>query len=549
MGNTDASTPGGGGGLGTGVGSGPPSATPVVGGRGSGTARVGEGSALPNVKVIAPVSGLAMLPAAPGRDLGGGGMIAGDVTFNSEGIGPALDQIAREILRHLQQHKVTVLWMFDESESMKDDQKTIREKFARVAGELRVNVDPKRKDQPLTHAVIGFGGDTHPELEKPAANLDLIGRAIDHLRVEPSGVENTMTAVRQTIEHYSGLIRKDHKLLIVLVTDESGDDGGYVEEARQAAVSKNVPIYVIGRQSLFGYPYARILYVDPVTKDHYWPLIRRGPETPDIEGLQWDGLHDRWDEQPSGFAPYELARLAKDSGGIYFLLPTEENLRLRQREKAYSTDLLKEYVPSYEARVVYNEKRARSDLRRTLYEIIVLTKGFPYRKHFSVIPQEMIGQAQEEFPKVTERLNILIQIEARLRALKGARDREPEKRWQAHYDLMLGQVVAHQIISYEYRAMLEDMVAHPPTPSRMPGPDMTVVWDINHSQKPLAPKAKTEKQYAIAKKLLEQVIADHARTPWADLAQDELNRGFSVKRDEWRHSPQYAERAKFVPKY
>ena len=144
-----------------------------------------------------------------------------------------------------------------------------------------------------------------------------------------------MHAVQDVIAHYDKLITKDRRLLIVLATDESGDDGSYIEEARQLAVNRGVPIYVVGRQSLFGYSDLRIPYTDPVTKDMYWPTIRRGPETADVEVLQWDGLHDRWDEQPSGFAPYELARLAKDTGGIYFLLPTEENQRLRQREKAY----------------------------------------------------------------------------------------------------------------------------------------------------------------------------------------------------------------------
>ncbi|HEY2155164.1 MAG TPA: vWA domain-containing protein, partial [Isosphaeraceae bacterium] len=548
-GDTSATTPGGGGGLGSGVGTGPPSATPAVGGRGSGTARVGEGTSLPSVKVVGAVSGLAMLPSAPGRDLGGGGMIAGDVTFDSSDVGAALDQLAREILRHLQQHKLTVVWLFDESESMKDDQKEIRKKFDRVATELRVNADAKKKDQPLTHAVVGFGGDVHLELEKPTANIDLIGKSIDRLRVEPSGVENTMTAVRAAIEHYSGLIRKDHKLLIVLVTDESGDDGGYIEEARQAAVSKNVPIYVIGRQSLFGYPFARILYVDPVTKDRYWPLIRRGPETADVEMLQYDGLHERWDEQPSGFAPYELARLAKDSGGIYFLLPSEENMRVRQREKAYSIKDLKEYVPAYESRVLYNEKRARSDLRRTMYEIIALTKSFPFRRNYSVFGPEMAQQAAEEYPKVEEKLKILNGIEQRLKALKKARDREPEKRWQAHYDLMLAQVVAYQIQAYEFLACLKEMVARPPTPSRMPSPEMYVEWHLDHSRDPKAPKSQTEKKYAEATKLLQEVIAAHPKTPWADLAQDELNRGFSVHRYEWHASPKYGERAKLVPKY
>ena len=92
-------------------------------------------------------------------------------------------------------------------------------------------------------------------------------------------------------------------MLLILVTDESGDDGADVEEARQALKKYKVPLYVIGRQSLFGYQFAHHRYDDPVTKDVYHPVIHRGPETADVEIYQWDGLYDRWDEQPSGFAP------------------------------------------------------------------------------------------------------------------------------------------------------------------------------------------------------------------------------------------------------
>ena len=90
-------------------------------------------------------------------------MIAGDVTYETEDVGEALDQLAREILRHLGQHKLTVVWLFDESGSMKDDQQAIREKFDRVATELKVNVDddPRRAAGALNHAIVGFG-DEHP---------------------------------------------------------------------------------------------------------------------------------------------------------------------------------------------------------------------------------------------------------------------------------------------------------------------------------------------------------------------------------------------------
>ena len=48
---------------------------------------------------------------------------------------------------------------------------------------------------------------------------------------------------------------------------------------------------------------------------------------------------------------------------------------------------------------------------------------------------------------------------------------------------------------------------------------------------------------------LKDVIAKHPKTPWADLAQDTIDRGFSVKFNEWHHHPSYGERQKFVPKY
>lgn len=540
----------GGGGL-AGIGTGPPSATPQVRGVGKG---IGEGSSLPGVKVVANVSGLSMIPNASrlGVDLGGGGMISGDITFEAKGIGEALDQLAREILRHLSQHKLTVVWLFDESESMKDDQRAIREKFDQVATALKIHVDgssSKKQAPPLSHAIVGFGREVHYELEKPTFDIDRIGRAIERLRVDDSGTENTLQAIQETIAHYSSLIRKDRRLLIVLVTDESGDDGARIEEAHQAAVGMKVPIYVIGRQSLFGYDRAHLRYVDPVTKDVYWPTIRRGPETADIELLQWDGLHARWDEQPSGFPPYELGRLAKDTGGIYFLLPSEENMRVRSREKLYSIKTLKEYVPEHDNRLQYASRRTKSEFRRTLYEIILQTRGFPFRREFPVTPELLGPLCQQAYTVATERLNILLKIQERLEGLKKLRDREPLKRWQAHYDLMLAQIVAYQVKAYEYRTCVEELGKTVPRPRVMPSPEMTVEWVIDHSPDRKAPREKTEKKYIEARALLQRVIDLHPKTPWADLASDELRRGLGCRRSEWHHSPQYFERQKQVPKY
>ena len=224
-------------------------------------------------------------------------------------------------------------------------------------------------------------------------------------------------------------------------------------------------------------------------------------------------------------------------------------MRVRQREKAYKLADLKEYVPDYANRLAYKNVRQGSDFRRSLFEIISATRSFPYPRHFQIDPNLMIAAAHEAGSVATQRLEVLLQIQNRLESLQKLRDREPEKRWQAHYDLMLAQIVTYQIKSYEYRACLEEMVKNPPRPKTMPNPDLVVEWVLDHSHDRKADKAKTDKKYAEATKLLKEVIARHPKTPWADLAQDELNRGLGVQRNEWHHNPKYNERAKLVPKY
>ena len=525
---------------------------------------IGERTALPTVGTVSAPSNLALPTVNATRDLGEGRMLGGDVTNAVGEVGEALDQVAREILRHLAQHRLTVVWMFDESESMRDDQKAIKAKFDRVVNELRINPPPeappgagkpaegkkKSAEPPLAHAIVGFGADVHYEQERPTADIDVIGRAIDRLRIDSTGRENTMSAVREVIGHYDNQIRDDRRLLLVIATDESGDDGDYVEEARQTALRHKVPIYVIGRQSLFGTAQLTINYTDPVTKDVYEVGIRRGPETADVESLQYDGLHRRRDELPSGFAPYELARLAKDTGGIYFLLPSEEQTRVHRREKAYSIATLKEYVPDYESRAAYIARCSKSPLRQTLREIIAITSEFPFRHHYPVIPEEMLPLIAQEVPIVTERLAALGAIEKKLRAIEKLRDRETEKRWQAAYDLMLAQVVIYQIKAFEYRENLLEMANKVPRPKQMPSPELSVAWSLDHSRERKT-AAATEKATLEATRLCKLVIERHPQTPWADLAQDELNRGFGIKRNEWhhKHSPQFEERKKLIPKF
>jgi len=529
-----------------------PSATPSIRGAVARAAdaerRLGPAVGLADLK-RSPIS---QMPAALSADLYGGGNFGGDPTFDVGGIGDALNQLTHEILNHLADHKVTVVWLLDESASMRDDHKSISEKFDRVSSELNkfIPVDKKAAGA-LNHALVGFGEKIDFLIDKPTNDADEVRRAMTKLRIDDTGTENTMRAIREAVGAFSKVVSKDRKMLMVLATDESGDDGAEVEETLQALKKYNVPLYVIGRQSVFGYPYAHHRYVDPITKDVYYPQIRRGPETADLEIFQWDGLYPRWDEKPSGFAPWELARLTKESGGIYFLLPTEEFLRLRQAEKTYSITQLKEFMPEYLGRPAYIQRRTESDLRRNLHQIVAETRGpdFNYRREFPADPKAQAEAALEEGSKASQRLNVLLDVQKRIESLKKHRDREPLRRWRAHYDLMLAQVVVFQIKAYEYRALMAQLAQSPRKPSKAPTPNLAITFVVEHATKGLAPDAETAKKYSEANHLLNNVIAEYPDTPWADLAKDALTRGFSVVLNQWEHSPNYKDRERYVPKY
>ena len=291
-----------------------------------------------------------------------------------------------------------------------------------------------------------------------------------------------------------------------------------------------------------------------MTKDVYRPLIRRGPETADVEIYQWDGLHDRWDEQPSGFAPYELARLAKDSGGIYFLLPSEEFMRVRQREQAYSIA----HAQGVPARLrqppdLHPEADADSTLRRRpLRRSSQETQRLPLPPPLPDRPRRARpgrGRGGGEGHRQAER-PARDPGAARASSSK-LRDREPEKRWQAHYDLMLAQIVAFQVKAYEYRAPDgRDRRASPPPRASSRRPTWRSPSSSTTPQKPLAPQDRDRQEVRRGRAPAQATSSPSTPRPPGPTSPRTPSTAASASiLNEWHHNPKYADRAQFVPKY
>jgi hypothetical protein len=483
-----------------------------------------------------------------GRDLGSG-QIAGEVGAVVEGYGPALDRITQELVRLMRESKVLVVWLFDESESMKDDQEDLKGRIHRVYEELKL-VDDNTKGDVLLSAIVSFGEDVHFMLprKKPTNDVPTILSAIDAIPIDKTGVENTCHAIGTAINEYRRqAIQGKRKLVVVVISDEAGDDGEQVEETLRLARSTGAPIYFLGRESVFGNLYAYVRWIHPQTGGlHYLP-IRRGPETPFAELLPFDGFRRRMDASLSGFGPYEQARLCRDTGGIFFMLPNEEQNVNEPDTRKYAALDLKEYTPDIAARRDYVERRDKSPFRRAIWETIVLLNPFdpknkemeiPIENWYSVKPAEYTPPVAEALARCHNLFALLTAAEQHLKAVQEMRKREESQRWRADYDLMLGQVMAYRVRLFQYAIALEQF-AHS-IPTRKFADKKSNQWAVGIGAKEMLKPDESqlratnvslddlERARKAAIKQFETVQKEHPGTPWAARAAWELTRGFGM---------------------
>ncbi|MCA9069673.1 MAG: VWA domain-containing protein, partial [Planctomycetaceae bacterium] len=107
----------------------------------------------------------------------GEGEVTGEVGAVVEGYGPAMDRLTKEIIRMMREQKVLVVWLFDQSDSMKDDHEEIAGKFHKVYEELGIaqqkdeKIKSRIQDQVLQTMIIAYGEGLKPMLREPTADV------------------------------------------------------------------------------------------------------------------------------------------------------------------------------------------------------------------------------------------------------------------------------------------------------------------------------------------------------------------------------------------
>jgi hypothetical protein len=439
------------------------------------------------------------------------------------GVEGAVDRIAIEIVRHLEQERTLVVWAFDASGSLQAERQRLGKHIETVYSHIKqLDENNRAADSGLLTMVVAFGHDRTPMLPKPSAELSEILEAIHGVVQDETGIENTFTTVAEIIGRwgrYKSAMNDVYRTMVIVVTDEVGDDESRLEDAVALAQRAKVPVYVLGSQAVFGRTHGFMNYTDPKTKRvSYHVPVRQGPESATLEQIRlpfWYG-GPQFEILEAGFGPYALSRLASATGGIYFVT------RFDTGRMGFDPARMREYRPDWTRRDQYENQIARSPLRRAVISAALITQqklpGMPSLV-FPPTDSPQFKDAMAYNQGIAERTAYTVdEALGPINEVVRLRDRETSRRWQAHYDLIRGRLLAMKVRCYEYNWVCARMKKDPPKFSGPSSNAWRLVPDttIQYSEKAAAAAREAES-------LLRRVIEDHPATPWALLAQRELN--------------------------
>jgi hypothetical protein len=439
------------------------------------------------------------------------------------GVEGAVDRIAIEVLRQLEQGRTLVVWAFDASGSLLAERQRLSKHIGTIYSHIN-GLDEHRlsSDSGLLTMVVSFGQDRRVRLPKPTAEVSEITEAIESVELDTSGVETTFTTVGDIVNrfsHFKNAERLPYHTMIIVVTDEVGDDQGRMEETISLAQRAKVPVYVLGSQAVFGRVDGYVDYVDPKTKYVFRGLaVPQGPESATIEQIRlpfWYG-GPQYDVVEAGFGPYALSRLASATGGIYFVT------RFDSRRAGFDPARMREYKPDWDSRTVYERKIADSPLRRAVLNAAQITQqqklpGMPSAV-FPPVDAPEFKDVMAVNQAIAERTAYTVdEALVPINSVVKLRDREISRRWQAHYDLIRGRLLAMKVRCYEYNWACARMKKDPPKFSSPKFNAWRLVPDANVQYSEKAVLAAKE-----AQTLLRRVTQDHPSTPWALLAERDL---------------------------
>ena len=452
----------------------------------------------------------------------------------------ALDRVTWEIARNLQERKVLVVWMIDASGSVVPQRQALVKRLKRIYGELDA-LDSAgqlpRLEQPLLSGVVLFGASTTFVTKEPTDKFDEIVNGIQSAPTDPSGLENVFTAVNQVMDNWHKY-RTDNgrRIMLVALTDEAGDDHG---EPLKVAITKcqryGAKAYVIGPAAPFGRRKGYIPYVAKENGRTYQLPVDLGPETVVVENVDLPF----WYEGPqltylsSGFGPYALNRLVKETGGVYFMTNMTTNSELSTIGQ-FDPIMMKSYEPDYrygspdeflKDMMQHPLRAAVVGMAKFSQETGLRAQGTPvleFRVQANNFRQQFADAQKSAAISSLAIENILSRMPPNTEKLFASED---SLRWRLAFSLSYGRLLAQKVRAFEYNSALAQL--------KGTYTESDVNNKVNHfifrPDQNLNYAPSLRKQAKIAEEHLQRVVKEAPGTPWEMLAKRELKDGFGIR--------------------
>jgi hypothetical protein len=471
-------------------------------------------------------------------------LVPGNAGVGVTGALGAIDRITHEILLSLQQRRTLVVWIFDQSGSLQRQRAELLARFDRIYEELGIieasgnSAFASHKDKPLLSAVMAFGERYSYRTAKPTDDLQEIKAAVASVETDASGREFVFAAVHDAARkfHTHRVSEPRRNVMLIVFTDEAGDDIQRLDPAVAVCRKYEMPVYVVGVPAPFGREESMVKYVDPDPNYDQSPQeapVHQGPESVMAEHLRlhFSGSGNRDEPIDSGFGPYGLTRLCVETGGIYFAVhPNREAGRTITREETavlapylarfFDPAIMRAYRPDYGSPGEYRTRLERNKACAALVEAASLSwvtpmesipRTFPKRNEAELA--SLLSQAQQAAAKLEPKIRQLYEI---LRLGAADRPKIPALRWQAGFDLAIGRALAVKVRTESYNAMLAQ--AKRGMEFRDPHSD---TWVLKPADT-ISVGSALQKHADEARQYLQCIVREHQGTPWHYLAEKEL---------------------------
>jgi len=459
--------------------------------------------------------------------------IRGDSAVGTDGASGAVDRLTLEIAASLDKKDTTVCWVFDQSVSLAGQRRDIASRLTRVLEELDASGSRRRSE--LFHLIYAYGDRVNPVIDRPTRDGQAVVDAIESIPIDDSGVELTFTAVR-TAARKAQEVRAGRNVMLVVFTDEVGNDEQLADETAEYCRRMGIRVYVVGVPAPFGRRQVEIKFVEFDQKyadgEVRWPVVDQGPETLYPELIKVASKSPADEPIDSGFGPFSLSKLCASTGGIYFTVHGSRGSkgRVKDAETApmasrlrhfFDSDAMRQYRPDYLSKANLDKELAANKAKKALVEAAGKSELQPVSAVQTEFPRRDDAQLSASFSEAQKEVaRLQPAIDAIHRSLAaGAGDREKirEKRWQAGFDLAMGRVLAAKVRADAYNEVLGQaksglVFKHPDSDT----------WELSPSDELGAISSRMEKLASEARTYLERVVADHPGTPWAYIASEEL---------------------------